>query len=171
MIAIPASPAATLYRWVDENGRVHYSDRPQQGAETLEVEPAQTFEAPKPRATQPARRPAAAPEAAEPAEPAVSYASLAVRSPTQDQVLWNIGTVLPVALALEPALQPGHRIVLRFNGAAVDAWPGTATSGQVRDVYRGTHTVSAEIVDANGTVLKTSAPVTFYVKQTSILRN
>ena len=33
-----AAEGAEVYRWVDENGKVHFSDKPKQGAETVEVD-------------------------------------------------------------------------------------------------------------------------------------
>ena len=35
--------AATVYRWVDEDGVVHYSDQPHPNAEKLQVHAAQTY--------------------------------------------------------------------------------------------------------------------------------
>src|SRR5262249_61617017 len=35
--------AATVYRWVDEDGVVHYSDQPHANAEKLQVHAAQTY--------------------------------------------------------------------------------------------------------------------------------
>jgi Domain of unknown function (DUF4124) len=44
MAADPGSGATTLYRWVDAQGVVHYSDTPQPGAQKLQIAPAQTFQ-------------------------------------------------------------------------------------------------------------------------------
>lgn len=158
---------ATLYRWVDEQGRVHYSDRPQDGADKIEIQPAPRTSPPP--AQQPVRRPqqSTAPAAQPPA--AKTYESVSVVNPGEDQVLWNIGAVLTVSIAAAPRLHDGHRVVVRFNGEVVEGWPPQALNHQVNDVFRGTHTVSAAITDENGSVLITSAPVTFHVKQTSIL--
>src|SRR5579863_8074566 len=38
--------ASTMYRWVDEQGVVHYSDTPQPGAQRIQMEQAQTYKAP-----------------------------------------------------------------------------------------------------------------------------
>jgi len=38
-----ASGSATVYRWVDAQGVVHYSDHPRPGAQRLQIQPAQTF--------------------------------------------------------------------------------------------------------------------------------
>ena len=40
------SAFAEVFRWVDEDGVVHFSDRPHEGAETVELPKAQTFPAP-----------------------------------------------------------------------------------------------------------------------------
>jgi len=37
--------AATVYKWVDENGIVHYSDQPHPNAQKVGVQPAQTYKA------------------------------------------------------------------------------------------------------------------------------
>ena len=47
MLAVSSSLAvATTYRWVDSAGVVHYSDRPQPGAEKVNLPPAQTYTTP-----------------------------------------------------------------------------------------------------------------------------
>lgn len=156
---------AQAYKWVDEDGVVHYSDRPQPGAEEVDL-----------HATKPARRTsrrttasAATQSEAAPAEPArpIRYESLSVATPGAEETLWNIGGVLNVSLALSPALQPGHRVRVYFDGTPQ---PATGTSFQLQEVYRGTHNLQAEILDANGTLMIRSAPTRFYVQQTSILR-
>ena len=43
--AADSNGGTTTYRWVDAQGVVHYSDTPQPGAETLQIQPAQTFSA------------------------------------------------------------------------------------------------------------------------------
>ncbi len=52
LLALPVS-ANEIYRWVDENGVVHYTDRPREGAERLTIRtaspstPARTVSAPR----------------------------------------------------------------------------------------------------------------------------
>ena len=38
LAAAAGSPAAAVYRWVDAEGQVHYSDTPQRNAERIEIE-------------------------------------------------------------------------------------------------------------------------------------
>ena len=37
LLSISLCSSAAVYRWVDENGKVHYADEPQQNAELVEV--------------------------------------------------------------------------------------------------------------------------------------
>ena len=83
-------------------------------------------------------------------------------------MLWNIGAKLTVRLGIQPQLQSTHRIVVRYDGLPVANWPFGATSHQLEEVYRGTHTVSATVTDAGGKVLARGPTVTFHVKQTSV---
>lgn len=158
--------AGTLYRWVDENGRVHYSDRPHEGAERIDMPRAQTFSAP-PVPQQQAADPAPAEGAAEAGEP-LRYESIAVVSPSEQEVLWNIGTVLSVSLDLQPGLQPGHSVQVSLDGSVVGSWPAGSLSATIEPVYRGTHTLRATVVGDNGSELISSDAVTFYVQQTTI---
>lgn len=48
--------------------------------------------------------------------------------------------------------------------------PGT-TQTRLSDVYRGQHTLMAKIQDESGSTLIQSAPVNFYVQQSSVARN
>ncbi len=154
-------PADEIYRWVDGNGQVHYSDVPRDGAEQIELNPAQAFSAPA--VARPA--PAASQTAAEPAE---VYAALEIVSPTQEETIWNTGGIITVSVSPEPALKPGHSLNIYYDGRLIAAKAPRATSVQLSEVYRGEHRISAEILDVNGRAVKQAQPVTFFYKQTSV---
>ena len=44
-LAAPLVLGATVYKWVDENGVVHYSDQPHPNAEKVHVQAVQTYKA------------------------------------------------------------------------------------------------------------------------------
>ena len=46
IVLAPALASTTVYRWVDEQGIVHFSDQPHPGAQKMRVEDAPTFKAP-----------------------------------------------------------------------------------------------------------------------------
>jgi hypothetical protein len=168
LLAASLAPAQA-YRWVDENGVVHYSDRPQPGAEEVELESAPAVNIPAPRGAAGLSRPTAPAAGAATNDPddATRYAALAVASPAAEETLWNIGGVLNVSLDLQPALQRGHRLQVYFDGAPQ---PVNGTQFQLQEVYRGTHNLQAEVIDASGQPLIRSQPIRFYVQQTTVVR-
>ena len=154
---------AQAYRWVDENGVVHYSDRPQAGAEEIVL----------PESNRPSR-PVAPQRTADSglgngggqqAEDTDIYDTLAITTPAAEETLWNIAGTLNVSLSLQPALRPGDQIRVYLDGQPRMV---TATSFQIEEVYRGAHNLQAEVVDGTGRMLIRSQPNRFYVQQTSV---
>ena len=150
------------YRWVDEDGVVHYSDRPRAGAEQV-ILPSDNQVT---RRRQPAPAPRAQPAGDQQSEPAAfKYESFSVAAPAPEETLWNIGGVLDVSLELQPSLRDGHRVRVFFDG---NEQMVSGTSFQIEEVYRGVHNLQAEIVDATGKLMIRSVPNRFYVQATSI---
>lgn len=166
LLCLCAQAAGAAYRWVDESGQVHYSDRPREGATRIELGGAQTYQGPR----APATRPASTQEggATPPAAPAEIYTSLRVVRPGPEETYRNIGGQLPVTLSLSPALKPGHSVRVYYDGGQVTAWPEKMLSFTLTDIYRGEHNLRAAIVDAQGREVASSESTTFYVHQTSI---
>lgn len=168
MLAAMQVVAGPAWRWVDANGTVHYSDRPVPGAEEVYL-PDASPAPPRPSTTAPSGPRAAATANGDSDDgAATAYTRLAITSPAADETLWNLGGELNVSVAVAPALQQGHGITLYYDGAPVNATPATGSSFTVTEVYRGSHTVHAEIVDARNMPLMRSVPVQFFVQQTSI---
>ncbi len=152
---------AQAYKWTDEDGVVHYSDRPQEGAERIQL-PSDGRRPPPPRTVSSAAATAAAPSE----EAAVfRYESLTIGSPLAEETLWNIESVLNVTLNVDPTLQSGHRIRVYFDGTPRMV---NRMSFQIDEVYRGVHNIQAEIIDASGTMMIRSMPNRFYVQQNAI---
>ena len=158
-----ASVMAQAYKWVDENGVTHYSDRPREGAEVVELSEytrttgAQIYRAP-PEA-------AGDPEAAPPEEAPFRYESLSVSAPGAEETLWNIEGVLNVSLALSPGLQSGHQVRVYFDGQPRMV---SGTSFQIEEVWRGVHNIQAEVIDETGKLMIRSRTNRFYVQQTTV---
>jgi hypothetical protein len=89
-----------------------------------------------------------------------------VQPATDETVHDNLGNVA-VQVAVSPSLGAGATIALLLDGqpAAQAATTAFALSG----VERGTHTLAAQVVDANGATLAASQPVTFHMWQASRL--
>lgn len=157
---------AQAYRWVDEDGVVHFSDRPREGAERI-ILPSDNRVTRSVAPTSVAAAATRTSDDGQAAEPAgFRYESLAVASPAAEETLWNIAGILNVSLDLQPGLQDGHQIRVFFDGNARD--PIMTTTFQVEEVWRGVHNIQAEVVDATGKLMIRSQPNRFYVQQSSI---
>ena len=158
--------AEEAYRWVDDQGVVHYSDRPRPGAERIILPTPNTV-------TRSVRQSATSGTAASTTATAQSpgpaaafrYDSLAVASPGVDETLWNIEGVLNVSLTVTPAMQSSHQVRVYFDGKTQIM---QGTNFQIQDVYRGEHNIQAEIIDATGKLMIRSQSNRFFVQQNTI---
>ncbi len=161
-LAVSCSVSAVTYRWVDEQGNVVYSDKPHPGAEAIEEKEVQTIHAPPvPPITS---RESTAP-------PAVAgYERVAVVSPEDDTAVRENAGNVTVTIAVEPALQTtlGHKLALFVDGAQFSE-PSTATQFQLNEMDRGTHTLEAKIIGADGEVIASSPPSEFHLLRHSVL--
>ncbi len=161
-----AASAAEVYRWVDESGQVHYSDTPREGAELVILQKAQGFKAP-----QISSRPGGGSDGSTGEEEAPAqqgYSRLAITSPAQEEVFWNIEGVLEVTVEMTPRLRRGDRLRLIYDGQPLEGLRFSRGKIRMTDVYRGVHTLVAEVVDSNGRSLARTDVRTFMVQQTSI---
>jgi hypothetical protein len=148
---------------VDDNGQVHFSDRPVPGARQVELTGAQGFGAPAARPASPATSTAAQPTPGT----GQAYRTINITSPTEQQTLWNIGAMLNVQVELDPPLQLGHRVDLILDGQRRNL-NTISTQLTVSDVFRGTHTLQAVVIDAAGAEVMRSPTRNFVVQQNSI---
>src|SRR5690606_12846910 len=167
LLASPLLAAQTVWKWVDDQGVTHYSDRPVPGAAQMELNVpagADTSMAPPPAAS--ARTSASTPSQQTP--PADYYRDFDIWRPSAEETLSNTGGQVTVSVRIDPALAPGHSIFLYLDGRVQEGFQGNAQEFQLTDVPRGEHTVVAVIVDARGQRIRETDPVRFYVRQTSI---
>jgi hypothetical protein len=163
-IACSLAVAGTVYKWIDENGVVHYSDQPHPNAQKIQVQAAQTYKAP-PADT------AATPDTLAPAPPesaSGSYRGCAVVQPQDDSTFANMDS-LTVVVQTDPALRPGDQIFVTLDGQALNGKAATGGTFTISPVERGTHTLQAVVRSADGAVLCQAQGVTFNVHQPSVL--
>jgi Domain of unknown function (DUF4124) len=148
----------TVYKWVDAQGIVHYSDQPHPHAQKLEISGAQTFSAPPLSASS---ADTAAPQETQPSGPA--YQSCVIAQPTDQQMLMNVYQATAV-VQTSPPLRPGDAVRLFVDGKQIE---GSGTSFTF-PVFRGQHSVEAVIQDDTGQIVCETSTVTFYVHQPSV---
>jgi hypothetical protein len=163
LLAAPAFATQTVWKWVDEKGVTHYSDRPVPGAERLEITVGS-------RADPVPVTPSTPASAARPREEAIApYRNFEILKPGNQEVLINTGGVVEVMLGYEPALRPGHSVYLYLNGRLVEDFPPTGREYVLRDVPRGEYSLIAVIQDdVSRQRIAETQPVRFFVRQHSI---
>ena len=164
--------AQQIYRWVDAEGVVHYSDQPRengqaQSAETVDI-------AVPPGISNPTRIISIGgdPNQAEESEQEAAldaYRNVAIAEPDEQQVVWNIATRLPVRVTVDPPLAGSHRIQFLLDDQPIGE-PTSETATTISPVYRGEHRLTPVIIDADGNTVFTGNPTTFYVQQASVNR-
>ena len=162
LLVMPHAVASEAYVWTDEEGVVHYSDRPQPGAKRVQLADPNTGQGLSLR-----RRTDSddATDAVEDDSGPFSYESFEIVSPGAEETLWNIEGVLSVSLALSPGLQPGHQVRVYFDGNPRTV---SGTSFQLDEVWRGVHNLQAEVVDETGKMMIRTQTNRFYVQQTTV---
>jgi hypothetical protein len=161
LLAAPAFAGQTVWKWVDDKGVTHYSDRPVQGAQRVEIsvgsraDTVQDLPSPSSSST---RTPA----------PVTNYREFEIWKPGNDDSVVNSGGVVDVRMRIDPVLQPGHSIYLYLDGRLVEDFPAGALEGSLKDVPRGVHSLIAVIQDRAGKRLQETAPVRFNVRQESV---
>jgi hypothetical protein len=103
------------------------------------------------------------------AESAITYTRIEITSPVNDSTIppgqLNVG----VQLQLEPALQPDHRVQFYLDDEPQG--PAAATTAiTLSDLYRGSRSIHAAVVDANGVRVAQSNSVVIHVKRRSVKR-
>ena len=156
----PLLSAQTVYRQVDAEGNISFSDQAAPGAEAITIRKAQTI-APPPVG-------AFSPEPVGKQKAQAGYDRLAIVSPRHDETI--VGAAqgnFNVRVDLQPALRAGDSLVLLLNGASVRR--AKTTNFTFSNLHRGAHTLQVAVSNAGDKVIQRSATVTVHVKRTANL--
>jgi hypothetical protein len=169
LVSILSTPlllrAATVYRWVDADGVVHFSDQPAEGAEKITTSSGSTrgiLTGPAPGATAQDK----------PKTTTFADVQVSIVSPAQDQT-FSGGEAVTASLSIEPPPKSAHQFLITWtlNGSPVGegadllsfALPEALTAG------RGSYTLGATVTDPVSGESKSAAPVTFNLLRPSVL--
>ncbi|MEZ5541177.1 MAG: DUF4124 domain-containing protein [Pseudomonadota bacterium] len=159
---LAVSAQAEVYKSVNAEGQVIYSDVPSTGAERVQMPALPTY-TPAPVPAAPGMSPAAPPAAA------AVYSALRMTQPEHDETIRSNAGIVNISVSLEPALQieAGHRVQFYLDGKP-QGKPVARLSTSFRNVDRGSHAISAAVLDDSGAELVTSTPVTVHLLRASI---
>lgn len=160
--------AAEIYKSVDADGNVVYSDRA--GAdgmiesERIELPPANRMTSP-PRSAAATGNPLFLDDTQTP-EQTPSY-RVSIRTPEPDETIRSNPGTVPVRFSVEPDLTGNHRVEVLLDGAPrPESVQGNSV--ELREVDRGSHDLKLRIVDADGRLLTETTAVRFHLLRASV---
>ncbi|WP_437879585.1 DUF4124 domain-containing protein [Pseudomonas sp. LRF_L74] len=162
LFCLACSVQAGVYTYIDADGNRVFTDQPPSGnAKRLEMAPSNAMPPPGPS-------PYSTPDTPQP--PAIQiqvYQLLRILIPEPDATLRIDDGKLIVTLISEPSLLPEHRYRLLLDGTPVNEGSRSPVF-PLENVERGTHQLSAEIIDANGRIIERTPSQPFHIRQTTL---
>ncbi|MEH6593908.1 MAG: DUF4124 domain-containing protein [Halioglobus sp.] len=162
LMFIPITLSAEIYKTIDENGNVTYTDQPPTSGESTEK-----------ITLTPTNSSAPPPEIYRPVQPskeaetdAISY-EIAVVAPANETTIPMGGGNFSVSASISPPLATGQTLQLLLDGEARGD-PQSAPSWALTNVFRGAHDLTVSVLDTDGQSLATSDPIRVYVMRPSI---
>jgi len=160
---------AQVYKSVDANGNVIFTDVPDDNAEEVIIDIAPSYTAPEilPPITAEELSPEAEPQFEELAIPRYR---VSISSPAQNEAIHNPESVT-VTAKVSPTLNVlrADKLVFKLDGKAIGT-PQTGTESILTGLERGSHILLVSVVDKNGKVIKSSKSVLFHIHRRSVAR-
>ncbi|MCG8392990.1 MAG: DUF4124 domain-containing protein [Pseudomonadales bacterium] len=153
-------PPSRIYRVVDENGNVVFTDHPGKDATSEEVKLKKTNTVPVERVEMPEQLLESEEEEDGTGAPSGGYSRLVIDSPEPGETLRNPSEPVPVQVTLTPSLKGDDKLVLFDNGAPQPAM-------QLEAPERGAHSLVVKVVGADGQVKMVSAAVEVFVHRST----
>ena len=150
---VTSSAAETVYKTTNPDGSVTFTDRESVDSEKVEVNKAQTYQAP---------RSPSLPLATKKLSPSVKYV-LNIVQPSEGANFINTDTV-SVSVVLVPNLKTGYGHQLRYD-LAEQTIVTQNSSHTFNNVYRGEHELKVTVVDKQGDPVSPVATRGFFVKR------
>lgn len=158
VVLTSASAAGQIYKSIDAQGNVSYSDQPSPGAQPVQLAPISITPVPATPAGNPAPMQTAPVTDAKP----VVYLQLQIISPINDQTVWDNNGQVTVSVSVMPALASTDTMQMIVDGK-IAAESNSAANFNLTHLDRGTHVIQAQIVRNKKQIVKVSNSVTFYL--------
>ena len=176
---ISAIASADVYQYKDEEGNILYSDKPVPGGKRIKenqpsVAPKTVIKVERKNSNELSKKnektdtiPSKSKSEEKKPKP---YTAISIISPEHDQAIRSNNGDVEIKISLVPPLQKtfGHKIKIKFDGSELnDVWE--TADIQLKTLNRGSHTVTAIIIDKAGKKLKQSKQITFHLQRYSRL--
>ncbi|NND68100.1 MAG: DUF4124 domain-containing protein [Halioglobus sp.] len=158
LLALPALAQTSIYRTVDEDGNVVFTDAPPaDNKRSIErIENPHINSMPPPEQVETPDAPASRPD-----EDAAGF-TVEITTPSNETTIPNGPGNFSVSARVSPALFGDHSLQLFMDGAP---WgdPQRGAVWNLTNVFRGQHDLTVGVLDASGETVSMSDPVRVYV--------
>jgi hypothetical protein len=168
---LAAQSGGEIYKVVDENGNVTYTDqRPSAAAKPMDLPPLSVIESDIVVPAPAAQGAQAAEEAKEPTPRDLrrQFRDFRITQPQPEETFWGTANTVVVAWGSSQSVPPELSARLFVDGRPQDV-PGSGSVTLTLD--RGEHQVYVELLDARKRRIIATQTVTFFVKQQSVGMN
>jgi Domain of unknown function (DUF4124) len=157
-----------VYTYVDAQGNRVYTDQPRKGAAPVKVPEGNRMSLPPSKASAVGSSPAQqVPKRPVQVNRVVHYEMFRILVPVPEASVVHASGEMIVTLTSEPGLVEGHAYRVLLDGKPASE-PSASPVIPLRNVDRGSHQLSAEILDAQGTVVERTPAQPVYMKRTSL---
>ena len=167
LISITGQLHATVYRYVDEQGNVYFSDRKIEGATEQEVADPTVIEmAPAPKTSIPSES-KTGPAGTEKEPEFKGYVKAKITAPQHDGIVRDNSGNVNVSIETNPPFDKklGHKIQVFLDGQKLPLSFSESTF-QLSGIDRGTHTIQLRVVDEKASkTLISSDKISFHMKR------
>ncbi len=144
---------ADIYKSVNDEGVVEYSDQPREGAEKIKVKNPQSIKLPKGADVFTSENSDTSTDSE------ATYQRVTITQPANDSAFNSGNGLVSVSSEVNPSLQAGHSMQLVMDGTPYNS--NTSGSFGLSNVDRGTHQLQVNIIDNTGKTLISSDITTF----------
>jgi len=170
-----------VYKWVDDDGNVHYTNKPRKNATKVDLPPSTTYTAANAKNkkdsttenTETTKKTVKVNKQAEKEKTATvddkpEYDVIEIIEPEENKTIRNDQGEVVVKISLSPTLGEGHIRQLILDNAALPKIILPANSATLSGLERGKHQFVLEIKDAKGKVIGKSTPRKFVLRKAAI---
>lgn len=168
LLAVAAFPAhAVICKTINEEGVVGYTDTPVNECTTPVKLPEYSRYAPRPLSTPIGSSATQDDRSANPPEFFAGYTDMQIETPKNNGTVRSNEGKVPVKVVLRPALQKDHKIQFLLDGKSAGS-PSASMAATLTGVTRGTHSLSAQVQNKNGRVLRSAGPIKFTLRKEAL---
>ncbi|ASK70890.1 DUF4124 domain-containing protein [Shewanella bicestrii] len=149
---------ATVYKWVDKDGKVHYSDEPHPNAEVVELKEKTLNQIALP----PVKNDADDSQVIQ----QIQY-QVVITSPEEEETVRDNNGDFQVTATVTPEIKSQYLMALKLDGQTVGQ-PQVGGIFQLKNIDRGEHTIVVDAMTQNGKIFASSSPRKIFLHQAAM---